>query len=819
MSKLYKTTLLAVLTVIVSLAPIGNVSADAFNQNRIIDDAIFDNANSMSATQIDAFLNSFPSSCISPNSGFRAIDPTGYNPTNGYLYGGFVTAGQVIYDSAQAYGINPQVLVTTLEKEQSLVTGQNNFSGYCNDGSQHKYAAAVGYGCPDSGTTYSWNGVNLYQRNGVTVTDTGTTCVNSASKAGFSQQVIRAAWLLKFGEQRSEGNINWAVIKGSWDNSDDPQSCYGGPMTQGTWQRCPSGGAAYYDGYTTIDATAVHMDDGATAALYWYTPHFHGNQNFFDIFTSWFGITILPAAIKSSTSSTVYLQTNGYKFAVPSMALLQDYGISPGSIQTVSQATIDSIPTPDGTTGLSTGLGYVVKSPSDQDADGGTAYLISLGTKYPIGSLQQFNDFGFGSIPITYLPLSYVYTVPTGQNLSNYIQVPDGTLFKVASAQKNLIFDFQTYQNLNPNGYFTPVSGNTASLVASGNPYANYPVFLKSTNSSTVYYYNNGNYYSFPSMNVFGCWGVGSNANSPLRTVTSIYLPTTINAVSNLGCLYNDGQSTSYLLNSSNKYSIPAQYSITTTALPANAAAYVNTLPFASGALKQAVRGTTQSTVWYIQNGARIAVPSMSNFTLLGLGAQLDILTDGAVNSLPVTTGVKLGTGQVVKTPDSSSVYVISGNSRLAIASPDDFNALHFDWNNIETYTSSTLDTGYLYNNVVLNRYFYNSPNTTTYLLDAKGCFTMSSSALTSYGQDQNTIQSNQSYQASTIPYVNFSNCKPISTYVKSANQSTVYWVDGGQRHPVSSWNKLVSLSGTSSPNIITLSDSTLSTLPVGTTL
>jgi len=280
---------------LISIVSLQSVSAATFNRNRIIDDGVFDNVNSMSATQIDSFLNGFSGSCISSNSGFRAIDPTGYNPSQGYLYGGYVTAGQVIYSSAQAYNINPQALLTTLEKEQSLVTGRNNFAGYCNNGDQHKYASAVGYGCPDSGTTHSYTGLNLYQRNGVTVGSTGTTCVNTSIKAGFSQQVIRAAWLLKFGEQRSKGNVGWAVIKGSWDNSDDPQTCYGGPMTQGTFARCPSGGATYYDGYTTIDGAAVHMDSGATAALYWYTPHFSGNQNFFNLFTAWFGSTLTPS--------------------------------------------------------------------------------------------------------------------------------------------------------------------------------------------------------------------------------------------------------------------------------------------------------------------------------------------------------------------------------------------------------------------------------------------------------------------------------------------------------------------------------------------
>src|SRR5579883_3127206 len=101
----------------------GGASALTANYNNVIDDAVFDNANSMDANQIDTFLNSFPSSCISPNNGFTSPDPTGYNPSQGFLFGGNVSAGKVIYDASQAYGINPQVILATLQKEQSLVTG------------------------------------------------------------------------------------------------------------------------------------------------------------------------------------------------------------------------------------------------------------------------------------------------------------------------------------------------------------------------------------------------------------------------------------------------------------------------------------------------------------------------------------------------------------------------------------------------------------------------------------------------------------------------------------------------------------------------
>jgi hypothetical protein len=278
---LFKLTVLSLAGVFVLST---TASAASFNKNRIMDDSIFENANSMSAGAIDNFLNSFPNSCISPSKGFAARVPNGYSPNGGYTYGGNGTAGQVIATAAQTYGINPQVLLTTLQKEQSLVSGAAGCS-------TNRIAKAAGYGCPDSGGSYSYTGLDLYTLNGNTFTVADGICVNSAAKAGFSQQIIRAAWMLKFSEQRSKGNVNWAVIQGNWDNSDDPQSCYSGYMTQGTWARCPSGGTAYYDGFTTIDNQSTYIGTGATAALYRYTPHFSGNSNFFTIFTGWFGST------------------------------------------------------------------------------------------------------------------------------------------------------------------------------------------------------------------------------------------------------------------------------------------------------------------------------------------------------------------------------------------------------------------------------------------------------------------------------------------------------------------------------------------------
>jgi hypothetical protein len=277
----------------------------AVNYNRLIDDSVFNSSSKMTAAQINSFLNSLPNSCISTNKGFKARDPIGYNPTDGFLYGSNVSAGRVIYDAAKAYDLNPQVLLVTLQKEQGYVSGPGFYdcTNPLSSSAKKGYTQAMGYGCPDGGTTHNYNGTNLYTIGSTTVTAVAGTCVNAKSKAGFSQQIIHAAWLLKFGQQRSLGNTSWAIVRGNWDNSDDPDSCYGGPMTQGYRKRCSSDHAAtYFDGYTTIDSSSVHMDTGATASLYWYTPHKHGNLNFFNYFSSWFGN---PAADTSKDGAKV----------------------------------------------------------------------------------------------------------------------------------------------------------------------------------------------------------------------------------------------------------------------------------------------------------------------------------------------------------------------------------------------------------------------------------------------------------------------------------------------------------------------------------
>jgi hypothetical protein len=270
---------LLVLIVFNTLAP-KIASASGFNPSDLISDSIFENTAGMSAAQIDSFLNSFPSSCISGNNGFTTPDPHGFSVTqNQYIFGGNVSAGQAIYDIAQNYHINPQVILTTLQKEQSIPTG--GVGCYPNTPNP---SSATDSNCGSARTPctescpYSGGCMNIAM---------SYSCPDMcyAGMESFGDQISGGTWLLRWAEERSYGFLTGYP---GYDQGDESYN-YGGPMTPGFRQRVAGGPSIYYDGtWTTNDGTNVTITNGATASLYEYTPFANGNQDFVNIFESTF---------------------------------------------------------------------------------------------------------------------------------------------------------------------------------------------------------------------------------------------------------------------------------------------------------------------------------------------------------------------------------------------------------------------------------------------------------------------------------------------------------------------------------------------------
>lgn len=162
---------------------------------------------------------------------------------------GAKSAAEIIHYYAQQYKINPQVIITLLQKEQSLITDDWPWV--------IQYRSATGYGCPD-------------------------TAPCSSEYYGFSNQV---RWAARMFQAIADNDPNWysPYIKGLNYIQWNPNSSCGG--------------------------SSVEVINWTTAALYSYTPYqpnqaalnnlygsgdgcsAYGNRNFWRLFNEWFGST------------------------------------------------------------------------------------------------------------------------------------------------------------------------------------------------------------------------------------------------------------------------------------------------------------------------------------------------------------------------------------------------------------------------------------------------------------------------------------------------------------------------------------------------
>ncbi len=268
-----------------------------FDPGRIIDDIIFTNNNSMSVNQIQVFLNNKVPDCDTngthPASDFGRSDLTHaqYAATRGwpappypclkdYNENGLGTA-QIIYNVAQQYQINPQVLIVLLQKEQGLVTDTWPLPV--------QYRSATGYGCPD-----------------------GAAC--DSQYYGLTAQLYWAATMFHAIETNNQ----------NWSN----------PYRSGTsWYTPYVLGNNYilYNPNTACGGSTVNIQNRATQALYNYTTYqpnqaslnagygtgdscsSHGNRNFYLYFSDWFGGTTTAATYGYSIISKEVYSDSGYQ--------------------------------------------------------------------------------------------------------------------------------------------------------------------------------------------------------------------------------------------------------------------------------------------------------------------------------------------------------------------------------------------------------------------------------------------------------------------------------------------------------------------------
>jgi hypothetical protein len=242
-------------------APALEPAADTslFRPDNIISDAVFFDSGAMSAAQIQNFLNAKGANCqdgeqrcLKTFRQITATQPADAYCTRQYTGAAYETAATIIAKVAAACGINPRVILVTLQKETGLVTRTKP--------STHLYNRAMGFGCPDNA-----NGQ----------------C--SAYYPGFFRQVYFAARQF----QRYKAGVS-GFYKAGLVNT------------------------IQYNPDVTCGSSPVLIANQATANLYNYTPYqpnasalaagygegdrcgAYGNRNFWMYFTDWFGSTQTP---------------------------------------------------------------------------------------------------------------------------------------------------------------------------------------------------------------------------------------------------------------------------------------------------------------------------------------------------------------------------------------------------------------------------------------------------------------------------------------------------------------------------------------------
>lgn len=232
-------TLIIAIVIGLGFVYINPIKAEAFEAGRIMDDGKFTNNGSMTASDIQNFLSARNAVCL---VNYQTPSINGNNN-----YGGNVPASTAIKQAADIWGISPQVLLVTLQKEQGLVT-----RGDCPD---WRYQTAMGFGCPD-----------------------GAPC--DAQWYGLSRQLYQGARHFRGFYDQSSG---WYV-----------------PFTPGV-RFIP------YHPNGSCGGSNVNILNRATASLYSYTPYqpnaaalatrygsgdgcsSYGNRNFSSYFEDWFG--------------------------------------------------------------------------------------------------------------------------------------------------------------------------------------------------------------------------------------------------------------------------------------------------------------------------------------------------------------------------------------------------------------------------------------------------------------------------------------------------------------------------------------------------
>lgn len=338
--------------------------AHAFTANYLLSDTDLTDSTSMSKAGIADFLRSqggdiAKQSFDTPNAKRSAAD--------------------ILYSAAAFYRISPKVLMTVLQKEQSLITAKKP--------SSDQYAWATGFGVCDS---CSKDDPAIAKYKGL------------YNQVNWTAKRFRESYLA---DLESKGT----TISGWGPSITKTIPCLSYEATAGL---CSG---------STVSVTPQNK---ATAMLYTYTPHLQGNANFVRLWNTWFFRQFPDGSLLvDGTTKTYYLIDAGTKRKFASLNVVVSESNPSKAIQT-NAAELALYP--DGAP-LTFPNYSLVKTPS------GVIYLLVDNTRRRVVSPEVFRTLGFNPEEVIKGSEADIAAYPDGQAITLESAYSAGALLQSAT--------------------------------------------------------------------------------------------------------------------------------------------------------------------------------------------------------------------------------------------------------------------------------------------------------------------------------------------------------------------------------------------------
>lgn len=325
------------------------------------------------------------------------------------LDGTLKTPGSLITYYGKSFGVNPKFLLALIQKEQSLVTDPAP--------SDCQLKWATGYNRPD-----------------------GSSCTDDRKYSGFTNQIVGAAAFAQCFYEDVSSNC--------------------GSQRRFGYQLGRVG---------IVDSHPVIPNNLATAMLYSYTPHLHGNQLLSSIWSTWFTSTYPDGSYIKASNGTVYVIQGGLKRPFASRSALASR-VKASRIVPVSDSVLMTYQ--DGAA-IKFADYSLVRVPT------GGIFLLAGDVKRPIVSMKVFRTIGFNLAEVDDVdpadlasysdgdPITLKSVYPTGVLLRDK---KSGAVFWVESGKKYPVISLEIMKTNYPGKKLTTVSSLALGNYPSGDP-------------------------------------------------------------------------------------------------------------------------------------------------------------------------------------------------------------------------------------------------------------------------------------------------------------------------------------------------------------